>query len=98
MARLGTDKKPAIVRVQSFEKANAICAFCDDHGWKVVIGVEPDKSEDLSDLERLINPLAPRRPPLQPLNPKTERNQTCPCGSGLKFKKCCLNKTSSPTG
>ena len=21
------------------------------------------------------------------------RNQLCPCGSGIKFKKCCLRKT-----
>ena len=26
---------------------------------------------------------------------KTGRNSPCPCGSGKKFKKCCLN--SSPT-
>lgn len=24
---------------------------------------------------------------------KTGRNESCPCGSGLKYKKCCLNKT-----
>ena len=23
---------------------------------------------------------------------KIGRNDTCPCGSGLKFKKCCINK------
>jgi len=22
--------------------------------------------------------------------PKVGRNETCPCGSGMKFKKCCL--------
>jgi transposase-like protein len=27
--------------------------------------------------------------------PKTGRNDDCPCGSGLKFKRCCLNKPSS---
>jgi transposase-like protein len=26
--------------------------------------------------------------------PKTGRNDACPCGSGLKFKRCCLNKPS----
>jgi len=26
---------------------------------------------------------------------KIGRNARCPCGSGLKFKKCCLNKTSN---
>jgi len=24
--------------------------------------------------------------------PKIGRNQDCPCGSGKKFKKCCINK------
>jgi uncharacterized protein YecA (UPF0149 family) len=24
--------------------------------------------------------------------PKTGRNDPCPCGSGLKYKKCCLDK------
>lgn len=23
--------------------------------------------------------------------PRVGRNDSCPCGSGLKFKKCCLN-------
>jgi uncharacterized protein YecA (UPF0149 family) len=25
-------------------------------------------------------------------SPKIGRNEPCPCGSGKKFKKCCLNK------
>ena len=28
------------------------------------------------------------------LNPG--RNDPCPCGSGKKYKKCCLGKTTSP--
>lgn len=24
--------------------------------------------------------------------PKIQRNEPCPCGSGLKYKKCCINK------
>lgn len=24
---------------------------------------------------------------------KIGRNEPCPCGSGIKYKKCCLNKT-----
>lgn len=27
---------------------------------------------------------------------KIGRNATCPCGSGLKFKKCCISKVRSP--
>ena len=32
--------------------------------------------------------------PFNPIKaePKTGRNEKCPCGSGKKFKKCCLNK------
>jgi hypothetical protein len=26
------------------------------------------------------------------VTPQTGRNDPCPCGSGRKFKKCCLNK------
>ncbi|MBM4325781.1 MAG: tetratricopeptide repeat protein [Deltaproteobacteria bacterium] len=26
------------------------------------------------------------------MNPQTGRNDPCPCGSGLKYKKCCLNQ------
>lgn len=27
---------------------------------------------------------------------KTGRNELCPCGSGMKFKRCCLGKPASP--
>jgi hypothetical protein len=30
--------------------------------------------------------------------PKIGRNQPCPCGSGKKFKKCCLPGNSKPSG
>jgi len=26
------------------------------------------------------------------MHPKVGRNESCPCGSGLKFKKCCINR------
>jgi uncharacterized protein YecA (UPF0149 family) len=29
--------------------------------------------------------------------PKVERNEPCPCGSGRKFKKCCLRFKGSHT-
>ena len=28
--------------------------------------------------------------------PRTSRNAPCPCGSGLKYKKCCLPKEDAP--
>jgi SEC-C motif domain protein len=31
--------------------------------------------------------------PIERDEPKVGRNDPCPCGSGKKFKKCCLNKS-----
>jgi len=31
-------------------------------------------------------------PPPIKVEPKTGRNESCPCKSGKKYKKCCLNK------
>jgi hypothetical protein len=30
--------------------------------------------------------------PYRRSEPKTGRNEPCPCGSGVKYKRCCLNK------
>ena len=89
MATLGSKKKPIILRVQNLNRANEVAAICDDHGWIYILGVEPDKSEDISDLERLLNPPKP-----QVKNFDVGRNDPCHCGSGKKYKKCCLQKDS----
>lgn len=88
LAKLGTSKRPAVVRVQSFARAEEIVSLCDEHGWQVIVGVEPGEPEDRSDIERLLGARAaaaqtPRR------EPKVGRNAPCPCGSGRKFKNCC---------
>ena len=87
MASLGTRKKPAIVRVQSEDRAQRVLEFCNDNDIVVVVGLEPDKSEDLSDIERAIAAREPARPA-----PKIGRNDPCPCGSGKKFKRCCVDQ------
>jgi SWIM/SEC-C metal-binding protein len=88
MAKLGTRQKPAIIRVSTEERANEILNICDRQGWQVVIGIEPDKTEDISDFQRLMGNKVD--------NTKTfvnemqiGRNDPCPCGTGKKFKKCC---------
>ncbi|MEN6462799.1 MAG: SEC-C metal-binding domain-containing protein [Syntrophomonas sp.] len=30
--------------------------------------------------------------------PNTRRNDPCPCGSGKKFKRCCINKVEASDG
>jgi SWIM/SEC-C metal-binding protein len=84
MAKLGTEKKPAIVRVQTEKRLQEVAAIFDQHSWKYIIGFEPDKPEDISDLEKLLNPIKPVQS-----TKKVGRNDPCPCGSGKKFKKCC---------
>ena len=83
MAKLGTQKKPAVVRVQNDRRVEEVVAVFEKHGWHFILELEPDKPEDISDLEKLLNP--PK--PLQVV--KTGRNDPCPCGSGKKYKKCC---------
>jgi len=42
-------------------------------------------------LERRIDPVQPQSAPYQRSTPRVGRNDPCPCGSGKKFKKCCLH-------
>ena len=87
MAKLGTRKHPAVVRVQTMERATEIMAICDRHHWQVIAGVEEDQPEDISDVERLLN--SPPGSPLLAFTPMVRRNGSCPCGSGRRFKQCC---------
>ncbi len=34
--------------------------------------------------------------PIHRDNPKVGRNEPCPCGSGRKYKRCCLDKPAAP--
>ena len=92
MARLGSRRRPAVVRVQTEAHAHEIVEVCDAHGWQVIVGVEPDQPEDVSDVRKLLAPdeFIAREPPA------VGRNAPCPCGSGLKYKKCCLHASASP--
>jgi SWIM/SEC-C metal-binding protein len=83
MAKLGTKKRPIIVRVNTEATGTYVAEQCTLHGWHYIIGLEPDKPEDISDLEKMLNP------PLPIQSDKIGRNDPCPCGSAKKFKKCC---------
>jgi SWIM/SEC-C metal-binding protein len=84
VARLGTEKRPAVLRVQTEKRAQEVMEICDSEGIHYILGLEPDQPEDISDIDRARNPPEPLR-----AAPKVGRNDPCPCGSGLKFKKCC---------
>ena len=81
MKKLGSKEKPAIVKVQTEQRANEILTLCERKGWQVIIGLEPSEAEDISDVERLLNPPMPIK------SEKIDRNSPCPCGSGKKYKK-----------
>jgi hypothetical protein len=80
-----------VVRVQSAEKAQLIVDLCNEHGWQVIAGVEEDKFEDTSDVEKLVRSLndAPKAAVAPKAPPKIGGNDYCPCRSGKKYKKCC---------
>jgi len=59
MVKLGTEKRPAVARVQTEARASEIASICNEHGWYYIIGFEPDKPEDITDVERLLNPSQP---------------------------------------
>lgn len=87
MAMLGTQERPAVVRVATLERAEAVQAIAEIKGWLVLAGVEPGEREDLTDLELLMTGG-------QAVSRKVGRNDPCPCGSGKKHKKCCEGKPS----
>ena len=54
VTRLGTRQQPAIVRVQTADRAQQIIALCNEHGIVCIVGVEPDQREDITDVERAL--------------------------------------------
>jgi len=82
--KLGTAKNPAVVNVKTKERAKEVESIFNENGWAYSIALEPDKDEDITDLEILLNPQKTKI-----AEEKVGRNAPCPCGSGKKYKKCC---------
>ena len=99
MAKIGTEKRPVRFRVQTEDRMREIATLCDNNGWIFLGGLEPDEPEDICEVEYLLNPKAfgsqPRMGGSDSMTivrdtPKVGRNELCPCGSGKKYKKCCM--------
>lgn len=60
-AKLGTEKNPAVIHVQTDERFKEVTLQFKEKDWKYKVLLEPDKSEDITDLERLLNPQKPTR-------------------------------------
>jgi len=82
--KLGTEKNPAVVNVQTEERVKELETVFEENGWEYKIELEPDKPEDITDLNILLNPQKTKI-----AEKKVGRNDPCPCGSGKKYKKCC---------
>ncbi len=82
--KLGTEKNPAVVNVKTKKRMNEVTKIFEKNSWKYKIELERDKPEDITDLEILLNWPKPRE-----AEKKVGRNEPCPCGSGIKYKKCC---------
>ena len=82
--KLGTEKNPAVVNAQTEKRVKELDSVFEENGWKYTIELEPDKPEDIINLEILLNPLKTKI-----AEKKVGRNEPCPCGSGKKYKKCC---------
>ena len=83
-AKLGTKKNPAEVTVQTEERRKDVAAIFEEKGWECKIDLQPDKPEEITALEVLLN-----TPKTQVAQKKIGRNALCPCGSGQKHKRCC---------
>ncbi len=83
-AKLGTEKNPAVVNVQTKKRVKELESVFEENGWKHTIELTPDKPEDINALETLLNP-----PKTIFAEKKVGRNDACPCGSSKKYKKCC---------
>ena len=59
---------------------------------------EPPAPEEYFDIDEnaRISMLPENQPKPQPIRvaPQPGRNEQCPCGSNLKYKRCCLNKAA----
>jgi hypothetical protein len=76
MAILGSTKRPAVARVRTQKRALEILDLCQEHKIKAVVGIEPDKAEDIGDVEVAIARLKARV-----ANAKIGRRKPFPSGS-----------------
>jgi hypothetical protein len=54
MSKLGTSKKPLVLRVRSVERAQEVAAQCEQLNVKYIVGIEEDQPENLTDLHRCV--------------------------------------------
>ena len=100
MKKIGTQANPIRFRVKDEIRAQEIIQIFEKHNWKFICGIETQEPEDILEVEYMLNPtafngLVPKMKSFVELLKKgiqIGRNEPCTCGSGLKYKKCCIGK------
>jgi len=87
--KLGTAQNPLRLVVHTEEKREELRTLCDENGWVNRIKVKPELEVDLKDLTLMQAESVETKKNEHNLG----RNDNCFCGSGKKYKKCCLNKS-----
>jgi len=85
VSKLGSKNRPARIRVQTEERAIELLALCNAKDWQVIVGIEPDKPENIDDIKELETSVKGSFR----FNAKPSKNAPCPCGSGKQYKRCC---------
>lgn len=80
--------KEDIVRKPDYEFKNKLLGIFEQ--YEELNGFSENENLRKNDLSPYI-PIEPEPKPII-VEPKIGRNDPCPCGSGKKYKKCCLNK------
>ena len=54
MTKLGTKKKPLMLRVRSFKRVQEVTEHCDRLNAQYILEIAEDRPEDLTDLDRYL--------------------------------------------
>jgi len=54
LAKLGSEKRPAVFRVQTMERLEEVAAICHENNIRYIGGIEPDKPENIKDVKKVI--------------------------------------------
>ncbi len=82
--KLGSENSPLKLMVKSQQRKSEIEQILLDNSLVASIEIDADKPENIIELDTILN-----KPITQTTTQTPSRNDTCSCGSGKKFKKCC---------
>ncbi len=86
MARLGSAKRPVYVRVADDRQLAQLAELCEASDIHFIAELNPSQPANFDELESALLAEGPARRECF-----AGRNDPCPCGSGVKYKKCCFD-------